>query len=514
MPPCDLWHGPGLQGLNLPTLTVPGEGNCGLRVGFANGPPYTPFLGFELNGFWCGNVGGCTAPDGSTVPNDGTWEIGCDAHLEGNLGLNGIFVKTSVNASANNPSTGGSITASLNLLLGASNAQCENARRGIYDVSFNLLAVFPLGGGQTRGEIDRKTVPGSATDAQKLMQNVPGSGTNLPNDPFNPFEIDNGSVDVSGTWNITAEAVRGDVATSGLYYPCITDIQQSGKNLAARILCTINSTGITVNPQAAGGAACPGVNAKYCGNGQASGGPGCTVGPVQPSGAGDATHCAQLAGQGTGCPTLPCDVSQYNFADIDNKHTTLTGVVDNTTNTMNLSGCFRNDPPDGDGQGQLGNVYIQAKINIHTGQGEAAVYSVQTLANCNAGTPSGAAVIAQVSAVRQAPGDKSGGCTANVGVGYTGCRDSDGDGCPDKRELGDSAGGATGGGLRDPSNPFDYFNPEKVNTPHAQTVADILAVVGKYGKNQGNAAYSIDTDRTAIIGGNVWNLGLPDGQQT
>jgi len=33
----------------------------------------------------------------------------------------------------------------------------------------------------------------------------------------------------------------------------------------------------------------------------------------------------------------------------------------------------------------------------------------------------------------------------------------------------------------DPTNPWDRFNPEKINTPCKQTVADILAVVGRYG---------------------------------
>jgi hypothetical protein len=96
-------------------------------------------------------------------------------------------------------------------------------------------------------------------------------------------------------------------------------------------------------------------------------------------------------------------------------------------------------------------------------------------------------------------------------VGYTGCRDSDGDGCPDKRELADTQGS---GGLRDPLNRWDFFNSEKLGTPHSQTIADILRVKDQYGKNQGNVAYTIDTDRTALIGSNVWNLGPPDGQQT
>jgi hypothetical protein len=297
------------------------------------------------------------------------------------------------------------------------------------------------------------------------------------------------------------------VGLPGLYYPCVTDIQQSSKNLTARISCAINNTGITVNPQAAGGDACPGVDTKYCGNGQASGGPpGCTVNP-----------CAVIAGQAAGCPSLPCDTSQYQFADIDNKHTVLTGVVNNTTNMMELAGCFIADAPEGDGFGALGNVYVRAKLNIHTGQGAGVVYSAETYANCTAGTPAGGGLPVLISAVRQAPGGKTvGACVPNGGVfpanqGYTGCRDGDGDGCPDKLELSDNQSAA---GLRDPQNPFDFFNPEKVNTPHTHTVADILRTVNQFGKDQGNAAYTIDTDRTAVIGANAWNLSLPDGKQT
>jgi hypothetical protein len=514
MPPCELYHGPGPQGANPGSPTVPGEGNCGSRAGYSAGPPYTSLAPYKIQGFWCGNIAGCAAPDGTTVPNDGTWQIGCLANFGTSLGPNVVVKATGTNSKLNNPTIGNSTSLTATVYTAASTAECATAQGGGYDAGLNDNATLSLLSTQTRRDPTRKTVPGTCTDMEKLWQNKAGSATKCPQDPFNAVAVDNGSVDVSGAWTLTAEAVRADVGAPGLYYPCTTDIQQTGKNLTARILCAINNTGITVNPQVANGNPAGakfnclptpgGVDPKYCGNGQASGGPpGCTVNP-----------CAVIAGQAAGCPSLPCDTSQYQFADIDNKHTVLTGVVNNTTNMMELAGCFIADAPEGDGFGALGNVYVRAKLNIHTGQGAGVVYSAETYANCTAGTPAGGGLPVLISAVRQEPGDKSGGCVANPGLGYTGCRDSDGDGCPDKRELGDTPGGPTGGGLRDPANPFDYFNPEKVNTPHAQTVADILRVVSQYGKNQGNAAYTIDTDRTAIIGGNVWNLSLPDGQQT
>jgi subtilisin family serine protease len=268
----------------------------------------------------------------------------------------------------------------------------------------------------------------------------------------------------------------------GLYENCLADIQQQETNPTGKILCYFDSPGITVNPHMSGVSSCPPANAKYCGDGQAGAPPpGCSLG----------ANCVPSA---PNCSSLPCDVSQYQFADVDASHTQLSGFLDLSSHNMNLSGCFQ----DFDGFGQWGNVYVQAQINSVTGAGSASVYKFQSLANCTAGTPSGTALAATVNAVRLLLDS-----------------DSDGDGCPDKRELADTAGGVgTGGGLRDPMNRWDYFNPEKANTPQTQTVADILYVVGKYGKNQGNAIYTIDTDRTALMGGNTWNLGPPDGQQT
>jgi len=511
MPPCGLWHGPGPQGANPVTNTVPGEGDCGARAGYSAGPPYTSLAPYKLNGFYC-QSGPCTAPDGSSVPTDGTWQIGCLADFGTTLGPNVVVKTTSTNAVATNPTIGNSNTNNATVYIAATNSQCTNAQAGTWDVTLAGNGTLALVSTLTRRATTRVyTGVGTCTDMDKLWQNKPGSATKCPQDPFNPYAVE-GSSEVSGTWDITAEAIRADVGAPGFYYNCITDIQQSGKNLTARLLCYIDSAGITVNPQAASGNSMTGVNscgpaaAKFCGDGlPAAAPPGCAQ---------TAPPCATLAGQGAGCPSLPCDVSQYQFADVDNKHTVLTGTLDNISNNINLAGCFSADPPEGDGLGQLGNVYVVAKFDAHTGIGKANIYVAETRANCVAGTPTGGGGIVQVAAVRQAPGNKTGGCVANVGLGYTGCRDGDGDGCPDKRELGDTQGGPTGGGLRDPMNPFDFFNPEKVNTPHAQTVADILKVVGQYGKNQGNAAYQIDTDRTALIGGNVWNLGPPDGQQS
>ncbi len=104
----------------------------------------------------------------------------------------------------------------------------------------------------------------------------------------------------------------------------------------------------------------------------------------------------------------------------------------------------------------------------YTGIGIGNVYRNSDPSSSKCGT-SGIPTFVRISAVRQVPGPKTGatttfpyGCIANAGPGYSNCRDSNGSGCPDKMKLSNTA---TQGGLRDPFNRWDYFNPEKVNTP-------------------------------------------------
>ncbi len=115
---------------------------------------------------------------------------------------------------------------------------------------------------------------------------------------------------------------------------------------------------------------------------------------------------------------------------------------------------------------------------------------------------------------------QSGSTNFRLGAGYwygAGCAhvvaglcDTDGDGCPDVRERQTAIGSELTGGRRDPNNPWDHFDPEKVNTPHIQSAADIVIVVQHYGLNAGDPGYSTAFDRTAL-GPNLWNLGPPDG---
>ncbi len=83
--------------------------------------------------------------------------------------------------------------------------------------------------------------------------------------------------------------------------------------------------------------------------------------------------------------------------------------------------------------------------------------------------------------------------------------DTDGDGCPDRLELGPKQ---KEGGRRDPTNPWDWWNPTHSGK---NTVADILTVVYHFGQYQGQSGYSTEYDRTPL-GPNPWNLGPPDGR--
>ena len=87
-------------------------------------------------------------------------------------------------------------------------------------------------------------------------------------------------------------------------------------------------------------------------------------------------------------------------------------------------------------------------------------------------------------------------------------RDTDGDICPDNKEVGLVP---SQGGMRDPLNPYDYFDP----TQNGQVrIGDILAVVNEYSLDDppGQIDYRSLTDRT-VLGPDVWDLGPPNGQQ-
>jgi alpha-tubulin suppressor-like RCC1 family protein len=94
--------------------------------------------------------------------------------------------------------------------------------------------------------------------------------------------------------------------------------------------------------------------------------------------------------------------------------------------------------------------------------------------------------------------------------------DTDGDGCPDAKEIGSDP---MAGGARNFLNPWDYFD---ANHDGQVRIEDVVAVVTQYYQDQylpsppnppnmPNPSYTQQTDRSGPIGPNVWNLGPPDG---
>ena len=96
--------------------------------------------------------------------------------------------------------------------------------------------------------------------------------------------------------------------------------------------------------------------------------------------------------------------------------------------------------------------------------------------------------------------------------------DVDGDGCIGARELGTDE---TRGGLRDPKNPWDFYDvagsplspPQGTNGEPDQVIDlgnDILGVILHFSPG-GAAPYDVQFDRGPSSGPNPWNMTAPDG---
>jgi hypothetical protein len=90
------------------------------------------------------------------------------------------------------------------------------------------------------------------------------------------------------------------------------------------------------------------------------------------------------------------------------------------------------------------------------------------------------------------------------GIGDDCDRDLDGDHCFNANER---LGAETRGGERDPTSPWDYFNP---TADREIRIDDVLAVAGQYYVDLGDPGYSEDYDRT-YLGPDIWDLGPPNG---
>ncbi len=442
-------------------------------------PPYNTAAPFK------GSGGYDTGTDTITIS-------ACISEIGGLLGPNIIATLTASNATSD-LSTTGKLTASVVIHGNQSDADCEagtpagtppdplaatlypaydDARCPSNNCTQSPWRASPLAGGSaTDWDGD------ACTDKAELDKT---DGTKCGDDPWNPNDTNLASIDVAGDYTLIATAADEDDTNGpaagghvpGLYYTCVANIAQSGKNLTARLSCYIDSPVFVINPQAVASpnqnaTLCPPAPADYCGDGSpGSPPPGITVGGG----------------------------SVRNFGDVDTAIPVFTGMVDNGKNAIIIAGCFA----DLDGFSGLGNVYATATVDLHTGHGWVLIHQgITSMADCNDGPPfaDGIEGYVPIDLVRQTKDAVK--------------RDSDSDRCADRKEL---ANNQATGGLRDPSNHYDYFNPSKDGL---NRVDDILAVVNQYFMDDpiGMPDLKSQTDRTALTGGNPWNLGPPNGQQ-
>jgi hypothetical protein len=418
----------------------------------------------------------------------------CFSNIGGSLGPNIIAVVTVNTAKAQRVATG-KMGGALKIYGAQSNAQCRSltptgAEYPFLGATLNIK-IHPISDADNGGspntpspwrtDEDLDYDNDGCTDEQELSKPTPA---NCGDDPWNPYDSNNASTD--GSWYVLATARSADACQGGTsdtspalydctgqpdrtfvpgaYYHCYAAVTAPVADLLCYIDFGPNTTAFPIAGYAPG--------------------PGTPV-PVNPqqnaTASGDGKSGAAPPGK-TGTTAANPNL----FADIDQKHAHLTWTVG--ASFITISGCFPNDA----GDGPLGWVYVNAKINRYTWVGKATVYSFQTQANCEGGTPAGAGTTLQ-------------GIEATMQHNSP-TRDTDIDGCPDKSELQDNP---VAGGLRDPSNRWDYMNP--LNNA-VNRVPDISAVVGKFGVDDPNPLYDQKFDRGgSITGSNGWNLLPPNG---
>ncbi len=90
--------------------------------------------------------------------------------------------------------------------------------------------------------------------------------------------------------------------------------------------------------------------------------------------------------------------------------------------------------------------------------------------------------------------------------------DTDGDGCADIREIGTDE---TLGGLRDPANPWDFYDSAGDGGGPPDGIIDlsndIFGVIQHYAPTGTEPGYDVTFDRGPSTGPNVWNMTAPDG---
>jgi hypothetical protein len=376
--------------------------------------------------------------------------------------------------------------------------------------STNVTVVWPRDSAAIEGAVgnwDSDYDKDGCRDVEELGSPLPtqlGSAGSFTGgrDPFNPNDCDR---DLNGIFGIEVDAIpitlSGTTVVPGAQYRCRADIAHDlGTDaLTVRVVCYGDNPALVVNPAAAGGnSLCPPAPLATCGDGLDGG--SYPVGTAPPpkdwplaSGAGESgASCDDLVDSDSDTIANDGCVSKL-YTRIGSAQTQLTGSYDPDTDLISLTGCIS------DVAGAQGpNVYVTSSdVDVLTGHGHVDIWLAQASCAVPGGAPSFDDVNVQLT--EHAP--------RTVGTGVNDANyDFDLDGCPDRSEISNTP---TSGGLRDPFNRWDYFNPQKDGQ---NRVADILAVVNKFFIDYPAAGYTTQTDRTAVAGSNAWNAGPPNGQ--
>jgi titin len=182
--------------------------------------------------------------------------------------------------------------------------------------------------------------------------------------------------------------------------------------------------------------------------------------------------------------------------------TTVNGTLNSVANTMFDIDIYYNASCDPSGYGQ-GKTYAGSTTVTTDGAGNGGFAK---------GLPGSAAYVTATATDSAGDTSEFSQCAAPVSA-----NDTDGDGCPDVRELGASH---TTGGQRNPNDFWDFFdvptppllpsNPSGVRN-HAISIADAIAVLAFIGTSSGNP--NTPNSRDATYGSDLNSNGMQDGQE-
>ncbi|MCH8008657.1 MAG: hypothetical protein IIC91_07310, partial [Chloroflexi bacterium] len=207
------------------------------------------------------------------------------------------------------------------------------------------------------------------TDEQELDPNI---FEKCGDDPQNPSDSFGAGQDLSGVYDILVRVIRGDCVNpcelvtdqqAGIYFFCRADIQHntSTNDLVLRPYCYTDTAFSEINPEAF-----PGI----FGDGMAGAPP---PGPQASCSGDDPRTCTRTAS------------GLFAYGDIDEAHDELLGFYDKNRNLIVVGGCFQ----DLDGQGSIGNVYVELTVSAHQRPGKVDIWILQDQATCVAGAAFG-----------------------------------------------------------------------------------------------------------------------------